>query len=71
MEIKVGNRRVIVIAMGLSTLLLISFMALFCPARAVGILTITGGAVGILLSLYFGADGYIKGKQGESGVKVQ
>lgn len=60
MLIERGDRRVAVIGMGLLTLIIISLFALFSPAHSVGILTVTGGAVGIVLSFYFGADATIK-----------
>ena len=55
-----GNRRIFVISEGLVALLLISALALFVPAHGVGVLTVTGGAVGVLLSFYFNSDGKVK-----------
>jgi Tfp pilus assembly protein FimT len=58
--IEKGQRRIFVITEGLTTLIIISILALFASPHAVGVLTVTGGAVGALLSLYFYADGKIK-----------
>jgi hypothetical protein len=60
MKIETGNRRIFVISEGLVTLLLISLLALFVPVHGVTVLTITGGAVGVLLSFYFNSDGKVK-----------
>ena len=60
MKIETGNRRIFVITEGLVALLAISAMGIIAPAHAVGVLTVTGGAVGILLSFYFRADGLSK-----------
>jgi hypothetical protein len=69
MKIEQGSRRVFVITEGLVTLVIISVIGLFVPPHAVGILTVTGGAVGVLLSFYFHADGKAKTAQA-SGVSV-
>jgi hypothetical protein len=65
MFIERGNRRISVIGMGLTTLVIISALAIMGPVHAMGVLTITGGAVGVILSMYFGADGFVKGKTQE------
>lgn len=65
MLIEKGNRRLAVVAAGLLTLIIISIIAVFIKAHSVGVLTVTGGAVGICLSFYFHNDGKVKKAQAD------
>lgn len=67
MAIKTGNRRLVALTEGLVTLIAISALAVVAPPHGVAVLTVTGGAVGIALSFYYGNDGKIKAERVKAG----